>query len=167
MILAGTVVVQNFRRTSPFGDQLVWSWLHPIASMKINVYVFRDHVNKESLRVDAMRKKLVDDMDLRGEYRRAHGLERYGDEGGFGGWSVKISGREPGRESPVIMNPPAAPRKNDWVEEQITEAEVEEAKRAEEAATAAAEAAATAAEAAKEAEAVLAAAAEKKKSSWW
>lgn len=164
VVLAVTVMVKNFQRTSPFGDKLVWSWLHPYASMRTNSFVFRDHVNQESLRVAAMRKKLVDDMDLRGEYRRAHGLERYGDEGGFGGWSVKISGREPGRESPVVMNPPAVSKQEDWVEDQITEAEVEEAKRAEEAVAAAAAAAA-----AKEAELVLAAAAaeKKKKSSWW
>lgn len=177
MVLAATITVKNFQRTSPFGDRLYWRWLHPIASVRDNLFTLRDHVNEESLRVAAMRKKVVDDMDLRGEYRRAHGLERYGDEGGFGGWSVKISGREPGRPSPVVMPSTPVPRKEDWIEDQIEEAEVEEAKRVEtksletkmieakraEVAAAAARRAEAEAEAAKQA----ALEGDKKKNSWW
>lgn len=128
-------------------------------SVRSMVTAVKDHAEEESRRVGEMRKKAVDDMDLRGEYRRAHGLEKTGGKGGFGGWGVKKSGRElevMDNLVPVAEGPGS--RSGDWVEDKIREAEVEAAKLAEEEVK----------EAAKE-ETVPAPVPEpeKKKSSWW
>lgn len=120
----------------------------------------KQHVEAESARVGEMRKRKAEDIDLRGEYRRAHGLERSGDEGGFGGWAVKRSGREPGSEGGFIPERAPGLRRGDWVEDHIREAEEEAAKLVEDAKKAAAEGTAAPAVATGEP-------AKKKKSSWW
>lgn len=46
-------------------------------------------MEEQSRRVGEMRRKTVEDVEKRGRYRKAHGLEQTGEEGGFGGWGVK------------------------------------------------------------------------------
>lgn len=135
--LAGFVSVKNFLRTSSFASGVFWKWLHPVASIGSLVTAVKGHVEEESRRVGEMRKKNVNDVDLRGEYRRAHGLEKQGGDGGFGGWAVKSSGREPGSDGAVIVVGGAPGGKGDWVEDQIRKTEEEAGRFVEEAKSAA------------------------------
>lgn len=156
--LAGFVSVKNFLRTSTFASGVYWKWLHPAASIGSLVAAVKGHVQEESRRVSEIRKKKIDDVDLRGEYRRAHGLERHGDEGGFGGWAVKKSGRELGADGAVAAMEAPGLGRVDWVEDQIrkTEEEADRLAEAEKAVVAAVEAKRAAGKAS-----------EGKKSSWW
>ena len=51
-------------------------------------------MESESREAEARRRKKVEEIEKRGEYRKHHGLEREGAEGGFGGWSLRRSGEE-------------------------------------------------------------------------
>ncbi|KAI5847343.1 hypothetical protein DFP73DRAFT_377030 [Morchella snyderi] len=118
--LAATVSIRNFLATSPFAANVRWEWMHPYESMRMFLVAVREHTEDQSRRVAEMRRRKVEDVELRGEFRKAHGLEKTGNEGGFGGWGVKKSGREP-------VAPAAQESKGDWVEEQIMRAEEEAA----------------------------------------
>lgn len=159
--LAGFVSVKNFLKTSPFAGDVYWDWWSPRGSIGSVVMAVKNHIEAESRRVGEMRKKKVDDMELRGEYRRAHGLEQSGTEGGFGGWAVKRSGREPGSERIIQVEAPGL-RRGDWVDDQIRKAEEEAEKLAEDARKAAAEGATVAVAPVTVPEEPV-----EKKSSWW
>lgn len=58
----------------------------------------------ESFRVKEARKKLVDDVEKRGEYRKRHGLEQSGDEGGFGGFGSKRKGEDGRVRGALLVN---------------------------------------------------------------
>lgn len=136
--LAGIVSVTNFLRTSRFAGGVFWDPWRPVASAGSVLVAVREHVEEESRRVGAQRKKKVEDVDLRGEYRRAHGLEKRGKEGGFGGWAVKLVGGGSGGGGGE--GEAGAEALEDWVEVQLKEVEAEAASEvAEEAKKAAAE----------------------------
>ena len=92
--LAGTMAVANFLKTSPHAGDIDWSWSHPIAASRRFVAAYKLEAEDESRRTAERRKKLVDDVEKRGEYRRAHGLEKTGDQGGFGGFGTKPRGED-------------------------------------------------------------------------
>jgi hypothetical protein len=88
-VLAGTVSINNFLTNNPFGRMVEWDWSHPGKTMRNFVIAWQLSIEAESARVKEARKRLVEEVEKRGEYRKAHGLEQVGNEGGFGGWSVK------------------------------------------------------------------------------
>ena len=53
-------------------------------------------MENESREAESRRKKKAEEIEKRGEYRRKHGLEREGAEGGFGGWSLRRSAEQQG-----------------------------------------------------------------------
>ncbi|KAA8904816.1 hypothetical protein FN846DRAFT_779395 [Sphaerosporella brunnea] len=88
-VLAGTVSVSNFLNTNEYGRQVQWDWHSPGESLRSFGKMWKASVEAESKRVAEARKRLVEDVEKRGEYRRAHGLEKAGEEGGFGDWAVR------------------------------------------------------------------------------
>lgn len=56
------------------------------------------HLENESRLAEERRKERAREVERRGEYRRKHGLERTGNEGGWGGWGLR---REEGQEEVV------------------------------------------------------------------
>jgi hypothetical protein len=87
--LAGTVSVSNFLKTSPFAHEIEWSWSHPIMSLERFKDAWKKTVEERSKLVAEMRKKKLEDVEKRGEYRKRFGLEETGHEGGFGGFGIK------------------------------------------------------------------------------
>lgn len=93
-VLAGTVSVANFVKTSPFASEIVWEWEHPVDGARSFGAAWKKSVEEESRRTGERRKRMVDDVEKRGEFRRAHGLEQTGEEGGFGGFGTKPRGED-------------------------------------------------------------------------
>lgn len=87
----------NFLHTDKFGREVNMTIYEPVRSFKDLMEAFRKSAEAESARVKEMRRRKVEEIEKRGEYRRAHGLEQVGEEGGFGGWGVKRK-EEDGRE---------------------------------------------------------------------
>lgn len=104
--LAIFVATENFKSTTPFADMLPERsdyWEHPIVSLHTTYDVWRLTQIHNSAIVAEKRKKNVDDVVKRAEYRKAHGLEN---QGGFGNWTA--------REDP--QSPEAEPRKREkWL----------------------------------------------------
>ncbi|KAI9885997.1 MAG: hypothetical protein M1823_002219 [Watsoniomyces obsoletus] len=79
----------EFHRKSPYANMLppasdlLW---HPISFISTYIRVFKLDVEHTSAVTAQRRKKKVDDVVKRNEYRKAHGLS--GGEG-FGGWTTK------------------------------------------------------------------------------
>lgn len=98
------------------------SWSRPIESLKKLGAAYKLHVGERSAVVAEMRRRRIEDVEKRGEFRRAHGLEKTGDEGGIGGWGVRKSGREQ-----ASFGDDASPTggKGGWVEDEIKKAEEE------------------------------------------
>ena|SRR6266536_2004201 len=86
-------LVQNFYHTSPFAADLPEprSFLtSPIASFTQLLHVYRVHVEHRSAETADRRRRKVEDVQKRSEYRRAHGLETNSGEGdGLGGWTSR------------------------------------------------------------------------------
>lgn len=90
--LAGTVSISNFLATAPEAQDFEWKWADPAGSLGSFSAAWKASVEAESRRTAEMRRKKVEDMEKRGEYRRAHGLDQPSKEGmfsGFGRFSVK------------------------------------------------------------------------------
>jgi hypothetical protein len=87
--LAVFTFVQNFKHNSPFAD-MIPSWSdflhHPITSGQTIVEVIRLGEAHNAAIVNEKRRRRVDDVVKRSQYRKAHGLE---DKQGFGGWTAK------------------------------------------------------------------------------
>lgn len=70
-------------------------WQHPIISLRTTYEVWKLTALHNSALTGEKRKKKVDDVVKRSEYRKAHGLEQ---QGGFGNWTVKDSPEAPPSE---------------------------------------------------------------------
>lgn len=87
--LAIFTAVENFKANTPFAEMLPTAldyWQHPIISMRTTHEVWQLTMLHESALTAEKRKKTVDDVVKRSEYRKAHGLEQ---QGGFGNWTAK------------------------------------------------------------------------------
>lgn len=87
--MAAFVFITNFKRDSPFADMLPhWSqfFVHPIRSTGTLFEVLRLHQAHVTAETQEKRKRKVEDVQKRSAYRKAHGLEK--DEE-FGGWTAK------------------------------------------------------------------------------
>ncbi|KAI3399227.1 hypothetical protein diail_7596 [Diaporthe ilicicola] len=96
--LAIFVATENFKSNTPFADMLPASsdyWEHPIISMRTLFDVWRLTQLHNSAVVAEKRKKNVDDVVKRSEYRKAHGLEK---EGAFGNWTARDDTQSPQAE---------------------------------------------------------------------
>lgn len=103
--MAGFTFMTNFKRTSKFADMLPsWSdfFLHPITGMRTCIEVLRLHTAAVSAETSERRQRTVEDVQKRGEYRKAHGLNNEG----FGGWTAKSDKDELG---PAITLDEASP----------------------------------------------------------
>ena len=77
-----------------------------------------------------MRRRKVEDVEKRGEYRRRYGLEQTGDEGGFGGFGTKKPGEDRRVEAQVLVAKAALEKEAarggntaGWVEEELKKIE--------------------------------------------
>jgi hypothetical protein len=107
--LAGYSTVTNFKRTSKFADMLPSAsdlFFHPIAFVRTCVEVLRLHTAAVSAETAERRKQRVDDVQKRGEFRKAHGLETEG----IGGWTAKTDEEALG---PAIHTDDASPTADD------------------------------------------------------
>lgn len=81
-------MMTNFKNTSKFADMLPPAsdlFFHPIAFTRTCIEVLRLHTAAVSAETAERRKRVVDDVGKRGEFRKAHGLETEA----FGGWTAK------------------------------------------------------------------------------
>lgn len=62
----------------------------------------RMHWENESRVAEERRKERGKEVERRGEYRRRHGLEKVGGEGGLGGWGLKRREEGEGEEKRVV-----------------------------------------------------------------
>lgn len=88
--LALFTFVQNFKHTSPFADMvpsLSDFVYHPISSGRTVVEIIRLSEAHNTAIVQEKRKRRVDDVDKRNEYRKAHGLDT--NSSFFGTWGAK------------------------------------------------------------------------------
>ncbi|MCJ1476510.1 hypothetical protein MMC13_005176 [Lambiella insularis] len=79
----------NFKRTSPFAHLLPASGTflpHPITYISQCIEVYRMHTAHIAAITAEKRKKKVDDVQKRAQYRKAHGLDT---DQGLGGWTAK------------------------------------------------------------------------------
>lgn len=87
--LALFTLVENFKRTTPFADMLPSSSDYreqPLASARTLYEVWQLTQLHNSTVVAGRRKKSVDDVAKRAEYRKAHGIEQ---DGGLGSWTAR------------------------------------------------------------------------------
>lgn len=93
--LAIFTAVENFKANTPFAEMLPTAsdyWQHPILSGRTTYEVWRLTTLHNSAVTAEKRKKKVDDVVKRSEYRQAHGLNQ---EGTFGNWTVKADPQGP------------------------------------------------------------------------
>jgi hypothetical protein len=93
--------VENFKRNSPFADMapaLSDYFAHPISSTRALIEVIRLDSAHNSAIVAEKRKRRVDDVVKRSEYRKAHGLDRVQ---GLGGWTAKTDAESLGPAIPT------------------------------------------------------------------
>ncbi|MCJ1389593.1 hypothetical protein MMC18_002450 [Xylographa bjoerkii] len=79
----------NFRRTSPYANLLPPSdtfFSHPIDFLSQYIEVYKMHTAHISAVTAERRKKKVEDVQKRAQYRKAHGLDK---DQGLGGWTAK------------------------------------------------------------------------------
>lgn len=81
-------------------------FFHPINFVRVCIEVLRLHTAAVSAETAERRKRRVDDVQKRGEFRKAHGLET----DGIGGWTAKTDGESLG---PAIQNDDANPTAED------------------------------------------------------
>lgn len=89
--MALTVFVTNFKRDSPFADMLPhWTqmFVHPIQFTRTVFEVLKLHQAHVTAETQERRKRKVEDVAKRSQYRKAHGLENEG----FGSWTAKTDG---------------------------------------------------------------------------
>lgn len=93
--------VENFKRNSPFADMapaFADFFSHPIVSCRTMVEIIRLNEAHRSAEVAEKRKRRVEDVGKRSEYRKAHGLDR---EVGIGGWTAKTDAESLGPALPT------------------------------------------------------------------
>ena len=124
----------NFLRTTERGreveGELLWS--QPLDSVKRFWEAYRLHAHERSLLVAEVRRRKVEDVDKRRVYRRAHGLEKPGEEEGYGRRGVKLGAEQEEmsralRVLDTVAGVEESPTggKGGWVEEEIRRAEEE------------------------------------------
>ncbi|KAI5799940.1 hypothetical protein EDC01DRAFT_703638 [Geopyxis carbonaria] len=131
--LASVVSVTNFLATNPHAASVFWRWNDPVGSVRSLLLAWRDSTEAESARVKAMRRKMVEDVEKRGEYRKAHGLEtEESGEGALGGWRLRRGMEDPKVRANAMMEEAkrvgageAAVPADGWVEEELRRAEAE------------------------------------------
>ncbi|TVY82583.1 hypothetical protein LSUE1_G002293 [Lachnellula suecica] len=87
--LAFTVWVTNFQRNSPFTHMLpAWTqfFIHPISYTRTFLEVLKLTTEYNTQQTMERRKARVEDVEKRGAYRKAHGLDK---QTTFGGWTAK------------------------------------------------------------------------------
>lgn len=87
--LAFTAFCINFTSTTPYADLLPSQqdlMSHPIDSFFKIIEVYKMHSAYVTAETQERRRKKVEDVQKRAEYRKAHGLDK--DEG-FGGWTAR------------------------------------------------------------------------------
>ncbi|OJD37709.1 major facilitator superfamily [Diplodia corticola] len=87
--LAFYVFLANFLTTTPYRDLLPDRSdlvAHPFRSLRQFLAVYRMHADHVSHETAEKRKRKVEDVDKRAEYRRAHGLDAAEDTGLLRGW---------------------------------------------------------------------------------
>ncbi|KAK7753853.1 hypothetical protein SLS62_004219 [Diatrype stigma] len=92
----------NFQAKSPFADlipPLSELWRHPVQYAGVCVDVLRMHEEHESIATAERRRRRVDDVAKRNEYRKAHGLEPT--QGWWGGSSPIQSRHEEQPDAPA------------------------------------------------------------------
>ncbi len=88
--------LQSFHRTSPFAHMLPsfkTFFSRPLAYIGQYIEVYKLHTAHITAQTADRRRKKVEDVQKRAEYRKAHGLDK---EEGFGGWMAKGVGEEIG-----------------------------------------------------------------------
>ncbi|KAB5582377.1 hypothetical protein GE09DRAFT_1211028 [Coniochaeta sp. 2T2.1] len=93
--LALFTFVQNFKHTSPFADMVPRPsdfLYHPITSVRTVVEIVRLSEARNTAIVMEKRKRRVDDVDKRNEYRKAHGIDT--NSSFFGTWGARKDGDE-------------------------------------------------------------------------
>jgi hypothetical protein len=86
--LAGFTLLTSFKRSTKFADMLPSPSdmvMHPIKSTRMCFEVLRLHQIQISEETAERRRRKVEDVKKRSDYRKAHGLET----DGFGGWTAK------------------------------------------------------------------------------
>ncbi|KAI5813022.1 hypothetical protein BZA77DRAFT_322219 [Pyronema omphalodes] len=128
--LAGTVSISNFLNTSPYAEEIEWSWSHPIMSLERFKDAWKKTVEERSKAVAEMRKKKLEDIEKRGEYRKRFGLEETGNEGGFGGFGIKTKEEDRRVQAAVEVQRRLLEQEEkkvngqgDWVEEELRKLE--------------------------------------------
>ncbi|PSR82246.1 hypothetical protein BD289DRAFT_461814 [Coniella lustricola] len=97
--LAFYTYCENFKASSPFTEMLpTWSDFgqHPFMSLGTVHEVWKLTTLHNSTITGEKRKKKVDDVAKRSEYRKAHGLEQ---KGAFGNWTAR---KEPDTSAPEL-----------------------------------------------------------------
>lgn len=92
--------MQNFKYNSPFADMippLSDFFYHPITSGRTIVEVIRLSEAHNAAIVNEKRRRRVDDVVKRSQYRKAHGLD---EQTGFGGWTAKTDAEAMGPALP-------------------------------------------------------------------
>ncbi|KAK7746912.1 hypothetical protein SLS53_002100 [Cytospora paraplurivora] len=110
--LAIFTVVENFKRNTPFAEMLPSSAdfrEHPVVSLRTIYDVWQLTEIHNSAVVAAKRKKNVDDVAKRAEYRKAHGLDQ---EAGWFNWTVRGSGQE---ETAPQQPEPVPAKREKWL----------------------------------------------------
>lgn len=100
--LALFTFVQNFKQSSPFADMVpsLSDFLyHPISSGRIVVEIIRLSEAHNTAIVQEKRKRRVDDVEKRNEYRKAHGLDT--NTSFFGTWGAKKDEEEEKKKEEV------------------------------------------------------------------
>jgi hypothetical protein len=99
--LALTAFITNLKRSSLFYDMLPpWHhvFLHPVAFTRTYIEVLRLHTAQVSAETAERRRRKVEDVQKRGDYRKAHGLDK---EEGIGGWTAKTDKEDLGPAIPL------------------------------------------------------------------
>ncbi|KAI9675086.1 MAG: hypothetical protein M1817_001494 [Caeruleum heppii] len=116
--LALFTFLSSFRQTSPFAHMLPPTstiFRHPFAFCATYIEVFKLHTAHLSAETAERRRRKVDDVKKRSQYRKAHGMDK--DEG-FGGWTAKerkevtaspIAEGGEGEEMPILAGAVPAP----------------------------------------------------------
>jgi hypothetical protein len=72
-------------------------FFHPIAFVRTCIEVLRLHTAHVTAETQERRRRRVEDVQKRGQYRKKHGLEHEG----FGGWTAKTDGEDLGPAVPT------------------------------------------------------------------
>lgn len=96
LTLAFSAVINNLQRTSPYASDLPPTSLffrHPLRFLGQYFEVYKLHTAYISAQTAERRRKKVEDVQKRAEFRKAHGM----DQGeGFGGWTARKEGERLG-----------------------------------------------------------------------